>query len=65
MCVRVRAYVRVHVHIPIAFNPAAKREDLGCGWAGGEPPPLHDHELADVGQLVFAPLVKPLADGSP
>lgn len=31
----------------------------------GKPPPLHDHELADVGQPLFAPLVKPLAHRGP
>lgn len=31
----------------------------------GRPPPLHDHELADVGQPLFALLVEPLAHRGP
>lgn len=55
----MEAYTQLQLH-----HPAAQGGDPG--WMGrGETPPLHDHELADVGQLLSAPLVKPLANGRP
>jgi len=63
-CVRacIRTCRRTHTYSFIILLPRGKTQAVG---GKGEPPPLHDHELADVGQLVFAPLVKPLADGGP
>lgn len=47
---------------PQPRHPAA--QGLDPGWGGQEEAlPLHDGELADVGQLLSAPLVEPLADG--
>lgn len=47
-----------------SFIILLRRVETGLGEQG-EAPPLHNHELADVRQLLSAPLVEPLAIGGP